>query len=262
MTELFRYEGDVVDVRARDLPGLKARFLVDHVADGGVVIDIGCGGGKMLQILARERPAAKLYGCDLKPLSEQSSAFEFRLVDDPGRLPFDDQMADTALVIDVLEHITQPQAFIAEVARVLRPGGHLVAFVPTEGQRFSAYRLFRLALGDDLYVKTKDHVQAFRRADIPAMLNPAFEIEQRRYAYHFLGHIMDASFCAMLRVPFVTRLFWNQSPYHNRNRRRSLMGRAFGACLVAANRVAWAESTALARVPLSSAGLLLVARRR
>ena len=262
MTELFRYEGDEVDISARDLPGLKARFLVQHVPDLGIVLDIGCGGGKMLRTLARENPNAQLHGCDLKPPGEQSPLFEFRLVDDPGRLPYVDASVDTALVIDVLEHVPRPDEFLREVARVLRPGGRLVGFVPVEGQRLSFYRLFRALLGADLYVETKDHIQAFSRADVGALLEPAFEIEQQRYAYHFFGHLMDASFCALLRVPFVKRMFWNESPFHNRNRQPSLVGRLFGATLVAANRLAWAESTTLAKVPLTSAGILFSARRR
>jgi len=134
--------------------------------------------------------------------------------------------------------------------------------VPTEGQRFSSYRLFRALLGDDLYVETKGHIQAFRRVDVRRLLNTAFEIEHQRYAYHLLGHLMDASFCALLRVPFVKRVFWNESPYHNRTRQPSLAGRAFAGSLVAANRLAWVESTALAKVEFASAGILLSARRR
>ena len=262
MTELFRYEGDVVDIRARDLPGLKARFLVDHVPDEGVVLDIGCGGGKMLRTLARERPGAQLHGCDLKPPGEQSPSFEFRLVGNPARLPYDDRSIDTALVIDVLEHVPRPDEFLREVARVVRPGGRLVAFVPAEGQRFGFYRLYRALLGDDLYVETKDHVQAFRRAEVTQLIELQFGIEAQRYAYHFFGQLMDASFCAMLRAPVVKRMFWNESPYHNRDRSSSLSGRAFAGALVAANRVAWAESTVLAAVSCTSAGVLLCARRR
>ena len=262
MTALFRYEGDEVDIGARDLPGLKARFLVAHVPESGIVVDVGCGGGKMLRTLARERPGAELHGCDLKAPAEQRPSFEFRLVDDSGRLPYDDASVDTALVIDVLEHVLHPDEFLREVARIVRPGGRLVGFVPTEGQRFSSYRLFRALLGDDLYVETKGHIQAFRRVDVRRLLNTAFEIEHQRYAYHLLGHLMDASFCALLRVPFVKRVFWNESPYHNRTRQPSLAGRAFAGSLVAANRLAWVESTALAKVEFASAGILLSARRR
>ena len=262
MNELFRYEGDEVDVNARDLPGLKARFIVDHVPDRGVVLDIGCGGGKMLRTLARERPAAQLHGCDLRRPAEQSSSFEFRLVDDPDRLPYDDASIDTVLVVDVFEHVHQPEAFVREVSRVLRPSGLLVGFMPAEGQRFGFYRLYRAALGDDLYAETKGHIQAFSRSEVISLLEPEFEIFTQRFAYHFFGQLMDASLCAMLRVPFVKRMFWNESPYHNRNHQPTMSGRIFAGALVAANRIAWAESTVLANVSLTSAGILLSARRR
>jgi 2-polyprenyl-3-methyl-5-hydroxy-6-metoxy-1,4-benzoquinol methylase len=262
VTELFRYEAETVDVTARDLPGLKGRYLFDHVPDGGVVLDVGCGGGKMLRTLALHRPSATLLGCDLKVPAEPCEDFDFRVVSSDGVLPYHDASVDTALIVDVLEHVADPSALLDEVGRVIRPGGMLVAFVPAEGQPLSFYRLFRMLLGNDLYAETKDHVQAFRRSDVAALLGPKFHIEQRRYAYHLFGHMMDATFCAMLRVPAVKQMFWTESPYHNRPHHRSLAARIFATSLIAANRVAWLESTLLARVPLTSAGILVAARRR
>ena len=51
-------------------------------------------------------------------------------VDLNGALPFEDARFDTVLLADVLEHIAEPHALIAEIARVLAPGGKLIAMVP------------------------------------------------------------------------------------------------------------------------------------
>src|SRR4051794_33654800 len=51
MSELFRYAAAEVDTSAKDLPALKADFIVDEVPDGVVLIDVGCGGGKMLRTI-------------------------------------------------------------------------------------------------------------------------------------------------------------------------------------------------------------------
>ncbi len=51
------------------------------------------------------------------------------------RLPFDDNSFDAVLLKDVLEHLQYPAETAKEVARVLRPGGKVVAFAP-DAQRW------------------------------------------------------------------------------------------------------------------------------
>ena len=51
------------------------------------------------------------------------------------RLPFDDNSFDAVLLKDVLEHLQHPAETVKESARVLKPGGKLVAFSP-DAQRW------------------------------------------------------------------------------------------------------------------------------
>ena len=46
------------------------------------------------------------------------------------RLPFRDECFDTVLLLDVLEHIQQPDSAMAEVRRVIKIGGRIVVQVP------------------------------------------------------------------------------------------------------------------------------------
>lgn len=52
---------------------------------------------------------------------------------DAERLPFADASFDTVVCCELLEHVRNPLAVIAEIVRVLRPGGYLVASSPANG---------------------------------------------------------------------------------------------------------------------------------
>lgn len=47
-----------------------------------------------------------------------------------GRLPFPDAAFDAVVVVDMLEHVPDDRAFLADLGRVLRPGGRLVVNTP------------------------------------------------------------------------------------------------------------------------------------
>jgi SAM-dependent methyltransferase len=49
---------------------------------------------------------------------------------DGCRLPFSDESFDSVLMLDVLEHISRPEAALAEARRVMRPGGKLLLTIP------------------------------------------------------------------------------------------------------------------------------------
>jgi SAM-dependent methyltransferase len=259
------FAGAGVDLTARDLPGLKADFIVGHVQDGAVLVDIGCGGGKMLRTIKQHRGRVTLLGCDVAEPMGAGVDFAFAPIDQTtGRLPYEDSSIDIALMVDVLEHVDRPEKTLAEIHRILKSDGRLVAFIPIEGESMSWFSLFRLVFGKDLYARTKGHIQAFTHDEVEHLLEFGFVIDERRYVYHVFGQLMDAALCASLSIGWIERAFWDHSPYHGGSDSgppSSIAGRAFAAVLRLANAVAWAESTALRNVRTSSAGILLMARR-
>jgi SAM-dependent methyltransferase len=250
-----------VDPRAISLPGLKARFLLAHVPRSGSVCEIGCGEGKMLRTLAGHRPGLELHGCDVREPRSPPDVFTFHRMGD--KLPFGDASFDVVLVFDVLEHVPDPAQTLSEAARVLKPSGGLIAFVPVEGERVSFYSLYRRLLGTDTYAKTKEHIQAFHHDELLGLLRTHFELREVRYAYHAFGQLMDASFFAAARLPLVRDFWWRDNVYYNgAEATRGLASRALNTLLELGNAAAWAESTLLARVRASSAGVLVSALRR
>jgi 2-polyprenyl-3-methyl-5-hydroxy-6-metoxy-1,4-benzoquinol methylase len=52
-----------------------------------------------------------------------------------GKLPYADGSFSLVVSMDVVEHVSQPEPFVRELRRVLRPGGHLFLTTPNYGSR-------------------------------------------------------------------------------------------------------------------------------
>jgi len=57
-------------------------------------------------------------------------------------LPFADGTFDLILSHEVLEHVADDRKAVAEVTRVLRPGGRAVLFVPNRGYPFETHGIY------------------------------------------------------------------------------------------------------------------------
>lgn len=255
-----RYGSRAISPTEWTLPGLKFRWILDHAPRNGSVLEIGSGDGKLLRSIKRLNRGLQLFGTDVVEPTTVPEGYEFTL-SLGDFLPFEAERFDVVLVFDVLEHVADPAAFLREVRRVVKPCGSLLAFVPIEGEFLSFYTLFRSIFGNDTYVITKDHHQAFTHASLDILLRVSFSIEKKGYAYHFLGQLMDASFCVALKFRKLQDMFYNENElYRESNEKKSIPSRIFKAALAAANLCACVESTILKNRSFTSAGALIVAR--
>ena len=111
-----------------DYPPILAELRKDGFDD---LLDVGCGTGPMIELLAAEIPGKRYIGLDLTPrMIEVANAKGIDgarfVVGDAENLPFDDESFDTVICANSFHHYPNPQAFFDGVARVLRPGGKLV----------------------------------------------------------------------------------------------------------------------------------------
>jgi SAM-dependent methyltransferase len=108
-------------------------------ADAGALLDVGCNVGELLGHCRALRPALRLAGVDMNAdaVARARAAVPDADVRAAGaeRLPFDDAAFDCVTCIEVLEHVPAPRRrdALAEMRRVLRPGGRLVLRVPHDG---------------------------------------------------------------------------------------------------------------------------------
>jgi SAM-dependent methyltransferase len=130
----------------RTLPGVAAenywfrrheaayRWLARELpVPGAVVVEAGCGEGYGGQVLA-DAGAALVAGLDLDLATLRHAAVAY-----PGvpvaaanlvALPVANRVVDLVVCSQVVEHLWDQNAFVAECARVLRPGGRLVVTTP------------------------------------------------------------------------------------------------------------------------------------
>ena len=113
----------------------QASHLLPHLSPGQRLLDFGCGPGNISVGLASAvSPGGEMHGIDMEASQVELArqVAEARGVDnaiyhvaDVADLPFEDDFFDVAHCHNVLMHIPDTQAALAEVRRVMKPGGIL-----------------------------------------------------------------------------------------------------------------------------------------
>jgi len=99
------------------------------------VVDMGCGTGHFLLALQRRLgDRAELSGLDFSNAAITRArtvvpAASFTVAD-AYRMPFPDHAFDLVTCVETLEHLKKPRVALDEMARICKPGGHLVITVP------------------------------------------------------------------------------------------------------------------------------------
>jgi SAM-dependent methyltransferase len=119
--------------RAIELP-----VLADALPRTGRGLDVGCGDGVLTRLLAELAHADwRLVGIDPDPaeiaLAQATGFFEGLHETGADRIAEPDGSFDFAFANSVLEHIPELPPCLAEIARVLKPGGAFYATVPSPG---------------------------------------------------------------------------------------------------------------------------------
>lgn len=137
---LWRHLEDLPAFRAL-LRAVEARFYQDLLPLEEPVLDVGCGDGHFASV-AFPQPLAT--GIDPAPavLREARERGAYRVLAQAlgNALPYPHEAFATVVSNSVLEHIPAVDSVLAEIGRVLQPGGRFIFCVP--GDRFSELLLF------------------------------------------------------------------------------------------------------------------------
>ena len=153
---------------------LTANYDTLKVAPGDLVLDLGCGFGRHAYEFARRGASIVALDAGAEEVAKVRATFgamaEQGEIDidttrigtiqgDALHLPFADGTFDRVICSEVLEHIPDDEAAMAELSRVLAPGGTMAITVPRFGPE-----LVNWALSEEYYDVPGGHVRLYRRS--------------------------------------------------------------------------------------------------
>jgi 2-polyprenyl-3-methyl-5-hydroxy-6-metoxy-1,4-benzoquinol methylase len=143
-------------------------FLLDHVASGQRVLDLGSGDGAFAAELLGAGCAVTMADVAdeaLRRARGRAPGAEAVELDEGAALPFAEDAFDVVWAGEVLEHVADVVGLLAEVRRVLRWGGLLLATTPWHG---------RLVVATDRHFDPRsDHLRFFSARTLRGVLADA-----------------------------------------------------------------------------------------
>ena len=152
---------------------LTARYETLHVRRGDLLLDMGCGFGRHAyqaarlgaEVVALDAGADEIAGV-ANTVQAMVEAGELELGapiaalrGDAFALPFADGTFDRIIASEILEHLPADTVAMAELSRVLKPGGTIAITVPRFGPE-----LINWALSDEYHGVEGGHVRIYRKS--------------------------------------------------------------------------------------------------
>ncbi|MBO0694190.1 MAG: class I SAM-dependent methyltransferase [Acidimicrobiaceae bacterium] len=174
---------------------LTVRYDRLGIRAGDRLLDLGAGGGR--HAFEAMRRGAVVTALDADPAEIKGTAAMMAalatedratcanggvgtaVVADALRLPLPTASFDRVIAAEVLEHITDDRSAIAELARVLRPGGTMAVTVPRWWPE-----LITWAISDEYHLTPGGHVRIYRRSVLERRLAAAgLDVYARHHAH-------------------------------------------------------------------------------
>jgi 2-polyprenyl-3-methyl-5-hydroxy-6-metoxy-1,4-benzoquinol methylase len=152
-----------------------------HLTGKGPVLDIGCGTGGFLAVIAGVADrvvgidiSAEFVGACRETIARRGLTSATVELASSERLPHSDGYFEAVVIVDVLHHLGDVEPTLREVRRVLKPGGDLIVFEPNKLNpmlfamcaldrnewgllRLGSFRQYRRMLEDLFTIETMEH---------------------------------------------------------------------------------------------------------
>jgi SAM-dependent methyltransferase len=152
----------------------RAALFGSWIGEGKDVLDLGCRDGALTRHFSKGN---RVVGVDIDrgalELARSAHALEVRWANLNAALPFADESFDVAVLAETLEHLPYPRIALAEIHRVLRPGGLLIGNVPLFYHLHNRWRVMRGKRLDS----DPTHCQYHSYDSLRALLEEVFTIE-------------------------------------------------------------------------------------
>jgi malonyl-CoA O-methyltransferase len=104
------------------------KLILEHVGElnAGSVLDLGCGKGRFARLVKQRWPDASIVGLDISPaMLSYAPGDILTSAGSMTELPFADESFDAAYATESLEHAVEVERAVAELCRVVKPGGRI-----------------------------------------------------------------------------------------------------------------------------------------
>jgi ubiquinone/menaquinone biosynthesis C-methylase UbiE len=165
------------------------KLIREHLGElrGKRVLDVGCGKGRFARVFHEQEPEAELWGLDISPemLRHVPQGIAVR-AGSMTELPFEDGFFDGAYATESLEHAVEIERAVAEICRVVKPGGR-VAIIDKNAEHWGR-------------LKTPEWERWFTRRELERMLARHCRDVSSRFVSYWEDVEPDGLFLAWLAV--------------------------------------------------------------
>lgn len=182
-----------------------ARILRKFAPAKPKILDIGTADGLLLDFVCHNIQPSFAVGIDLSwSLLQENSRNNPVTQADAEKLPFADASFDAAVATAIIEHVPNPEKFVTEIRRVLRPGGICVLTTPVPFFEEIASKLG--------FLKEDDHQETFNLKKLTSLVaGNSFEIlESQKFMMSPVGFPAELSIEKVMRKVGLGVIMLNQ----------------------------------------------------
>ena len=182
------------------------------INDGDSLLDAGCGSGNFSFEFAKK--CRVVYGIDLgrenidfvNKLKEKNSISNAVFIQAPvDKIPVNDGFFDVAIMIDVIEHLTDVNASMKELSRVLKKSGSLIIVTPNYKSYWSVLEKTMDMLNLAPKFEKFQHINKYDKKSLTGLLtNSGFSITRIGTIYKF------SPFISFLSMKLAAKMFENE----------------------------------------------------